>query len=265
LWLLIEFMSHTVLQAAVELLKSGKRGAIVTIIETVGSTPRKAGAKMLVSEDGKITGTVGGGCVEADLFAFAREAIRTGKVSIHEVDLTARSMEENDMLCGGRLKALIEPVKGEEKLFVFGGGHISRALHDICSALDFQVIVTDDRQAFANSERFPRAVEVVAAPFEQQFENLQIDSNSSIVIVTRGHSYDEYCMERAIQTPARFIALVGSRTKVGVFRKNLRDKGYAADQIERVNCPAGLDIGAETPEEIAVSIAAQLIEARRRR
>ncbi|MBX7246064.1 MAG: XdhC/CoxI family protein [Candidatus Sumerlaeaceae bacterium] len=257
-------MSFLVMQAAYELLRAGKRGAIVTIIETVGSTPRKAGAKMLVAEDGQVTGTIGGGCVEADLFAFAREVIRNGQVMTREVDLTARKPEENDMLCGGRLKVLIEPLVASEKLFIFGGGHISKALHEVCSRLDFQVIVTDDRPEFANAERFPHAAKTIALPFEKQFDQLEIDGNSSIVIVTRGHSHDELCMEQAIQSPARYIAMVGSRTKVAVFRKNLRERGFTEEQMARVKCPAGLDIAAETPEEIAISIAAQLIEARRK-
>jgi len=162
-------MSSRVIEAAAELLKAGKRGAIVTIIETVGSTPRKAGAKLLVDEDGRVTGTIGGGCVEADMFAFAREAMRTGRTLIRDVDLTARSMEENDMLCGGTLKVLIEPVLSDEKLIILGGGHISRALHDICAKLDFEITITDDRAQFANKERFPLARLLVAAPFEEQF------------------------------------------------------------------------------------------------
>lgn len=258
-------MSHRVLEAAVELLRQGKRAAMVTIVETIGSVPRKSGAKMLVDEAGKITGTIGGGCVEADMAAFAREAIRTGRVATHEVDLSARAADENDMLCGGKLRVLIEPLVGEEKLFIFGAGHISRALHDICAPLEFRITITDDREAFANANRFPKATELVAAPYEEQFAKLSIDANSSIVIVTRGHSYDEVCMEHALNTPARYIALVGSRTKVAVFRKHLKDRGFSEEQMDRVVCPAGVDIGAETPEEIAISIAAQLIEVRRKK
>jgi xanthine dehydrogenase accessory factor len=258
-------MAALVIEAAARLLQAGKRGAIVTIVETIGSTPRKAGAKMLVDEDGAVTGTVGGGCVEADLYAFAREVIRTGKVATHEIDLSAKNADENDMLCGGKIKVVIEPLVGAEKLFIFGGGHISRALHEICSKLEFLVTITDDRPQFANSQRFPGAHRLLAAPFEEQFGQLDIDRQSSIVIVTRGHSHDEMCVEHAIQTPARYIGLVGSRTKVAVFRKNLRERGFTDEQLARVICPAGVDIGAETPEEIALSIAAQLVEYRRTR
>jgi xanthine dehydrogenase accessory factor len=257
-------MSSRILDAAAELVRAGKRGAMITIVETVGSTPRKAGAKMLVAEDGKITGTVGGGCVEADLCGYAKEVIRTGRIATREVDLSVKSSDENDMLCGGRLKVLIEPVVGDEKLVIFGGGHISRALHDICSKLDFQITITDDRAQFVTRERFPGTAQLVAAPFEEQFARLAIDPFTSVIIVTRGHSYDELCMEEAVKTPARYIGLVGSRTKVAVFRKNLRDKGFSDEQLARVICPAGLMIGAETPEEIAVSIAAQLVEVRRK-
>lgn len=256
---------NQVLEAAAELVRAGRRGAMVTIIETVGSTPRKAGAKMLVDDAGNITGTIGGGCVEADLFALARDVMREGRVVVREVDLTARTAAENDMLCGGKLKVLIEPVAGEEQLIIFGAGHISRALADICRGLDFAVTVTDDRAQFANAERFPSARQLVAAPFEEQFPQLSVDAGTYIVIVTRGHSYDEYCMEQALRTPARYVGLVGSRTKVAVFRKHLREKGFTDEDLARVITPCGLDIGAETPEEIAVAIVAQLIAERRGR
>ena len=257
-------MSSLVVEKAAELLREGRRCVMVTIIETVGSTPRKAGTRMLVADDGTVTGTVGGGCVEADLFSFAREAQRTGRISIHEVDLTARAADENDMLCGGKLKVLIEPLQPDEKLIILGGGHISRALHDICRLLDFRITVTDDRLQFANAERFPHAHRLVAAPFEDQFEQLEVDAVTSIIIVTRGHASDEICMEQALRSPARFVALVGSATKVGVFRAHLREKGFSDADLARVQCPAGLDIGAETPEEIAVALAAELVRRRRR-
>ncbi len=256
-------MSSRILEAACDLARRGKRGAMVTIVETTGSTPRKAGAKMLVDEDGRVTGTVGGGCVEADLYGFAREVIRTGRVQVREVDLSARTADENDMLCGGRIRVVIEPVMADEQVVILGAGHISRALCEICRLLDFQVTVTDDREAFCNAGRFPGAQRLVVAPFEEQFAGLEIGPSASVVIVTRGHQYDEVCMEQALRSGAGYIALVGSRTKVGVFRAHLREKGFTKEQLDRVECPAGLDIGAETPEEIAISIAARLVQVRR--
>lgn len=256
-------MSAKVLEAAAELVRAGRRGAIVTIIETTGSTPRKAGAKMLVDDQGRIAGTVGGGCVEADLYAIARETMRTGQTRIHEVDLSARTAEDNDMLCGGKLRALIEPIGREERLLILGAGHIGKALCHHASRLDFLVTVTDDREQFLSSERFPDADRLVAAPFQEQFAQVQVDDLTSIVIATRGHSHDQLCMEFALRTPARYIGLVGSRTKLAVFRKNLREGGFTDEQIDRVECPCGIKLGAETPEEIAVSIAARLIEVRR--
>jgi xanthine dehydrogenase accessory factor len=257
-------MSAKVIEAAAALVRDGRRGAMVTIVETIGSTPRKAGAKMLVDDAGNVVGTVGGGCVEADLYAVARQVLRTGRVQTCEVDLGTRNQDENDMLCGGRLKALIEPVGAEEKLVIFGGGHISKALVGFCRGLDFEITVTDDREQFASAERFPTVANRVAAPYDQQFEQLKVDANTSLVIVTRGHTHDEICMESALRTPARYIGLVGSKTKVAVFRAHLREKGFSDADIDRVECPCGVNIGAETPEEIAVSIAARLIEVRRR-
>jgi xanthine dehydrogenase accessory factor len=256
-------MSQRVYEAAAELLRRGGRGAMVTIVETVGSTPRKPGAKMLVEDDGRVTGTVGGGCVEADLFGFAREVMRTGRTVTREIDLSARAADENDMLCGGRIRVMIEPVVGDEKLVILGAGHISRALCELCRGLEFRVTVTDDRPQFASAERFPGAHRLIAVPFADQFGQLGVDSSTSIVIVTRGHQHDELCMELALRTPAKHIALVGSRTKAAVFHAHLREKGFTDGDLARVRCPAGLDIGAETPEEIALSIAAELVAVRR--
>lgn len=255
---------NEVIEAAARLLQEGRRGALITIIETVGSTPRKAGAKMLVTDTGQLIGTVGGGCVEADLVAYAKRVMSGSKPALIEVDLTAKSAEENDMLCGGKMKAFIEPLVADEKLVIFGAGHISRALHDFAAKLDLRIIVTDDRPQFANPERFPAAAEVIAEPFEKQFERVRIDPATYIVIATRGHSYDEYCMEMCLRSPARYIGLVGSRTKVALFRKNLREKGFSEEELGRVVCPAGLDLGAETPEEIALAILAQILCVRRR-
>ncbi len=256
-------MLRDIFQAIARLLEEGKSGALITIVETVGSTPRKAGAKMLVTEDGRLIGTVGGGCVEADLVAYAKQVMKQGRPAMFEVDLTAKTQDENDMLCGGKMKAFIEPIVAEEKLLIFGGGHISRALHEFAAKVGFRVTVTDDRPEFANTERFPLAADVLAIPFEKQAEAVKVDEHTYVVIATRGHSYDELCMEIALRTPARYIALVGSRTKVALFKKNLRDKGFREEELERVVCPAGLDLGAETPEEIALSIVAQMIAVRR--
>jgi xanthine dehydrogenase accessory factor len=256
-------MSGKVFEKAAELVRAGRRGAIITIVETIGSTPRKAGAKMLVDDRGGVVGTVGGGCVEADLFGIAQQVIRTGRVQVCEVDLGTRNQDENDMLCGGKLRALIEPVGSEEKLVIFGAGHISKALVEFCRGLEFEITVTDDREQFTSMERFPSVQHRLAAPFEEQFEKLKIDANTSLVIVTRGHSHDEICMEQALRTPAKYIGLVGSKTKVAVFRAHLREKGFSDEQLDRVECPCGLDIGAQTPEEIAVSIAGRLIQVRR--
>jgi len=255
-------MQNNVYEAIAELLRNGRRGALITIVETVGSTPRKAGAKMLLTDEGKLVGTVGGGCVEADLVAYARRVMSEGTPATVDVDLTAKTQEENDMLCGGKMKAFIEPIVADEKLVILGAGHISQALHDL--ALDLRIAVTDDRPQFANAERFPRAAQILAEPFEQQFEHQMIDAATYIVIATRGHSWDEFCMEQALRTPARYIGLIGSRTKVMLFRKNLREKGFSDEELARVVCPAGLDIGAETPEEIALSILAQIVCVRRR-
>jgi len=255
-------LASDIYRAIEELLKSGQRGALLTIFETTGSTPRKAGAKMLVREDGTVCGTIGGGCVEADLYADAQAVIKSQEIVVKEVDLTVKSLDELDMACGGKIKVLIEPVRAPEKLIIFGAGHVSHALYRVCRDLDFIITVTDDRSAFASKERFPDA-ELIVAPFEEQWEQVKVDANTYIAIVTRGHSGDEECLRGALRSRARFVGLIGSRTKLARFRRNLLDEGFSEKDMERIHCPIGLDIGAETPEEIAVSIAAQLVACRR--
>jgi xanthine dehydrogenase accessory factor len=245
-----------------DLLRAGKRGALVTVIETEGSTPRKMGAKMLVTEDLELVGTVGGGCVEAEIIAAARTCMKTRQLMIKDFDLTRINGDENDMLCGGRLRVMIEPIAGDDHLLICGGGHVGLALYQICRLLDFRITVTDDRPQFASKQRFPEADQVIAAPYEKQFQSLSITPNTFIAIVTRAHAGDEICLKHALQSPASYIGLLGSRTKFAMLKKRLVDSGVSRTQLKRIHCPIGLDIGAVTPEEIAVSIAAEMIKHR---
>ncbi len=249
-------------EKVLDLIRAGKRGAVVTIISTEGSTPRKTGAKMLVSEDLELFGTVGGGCVEAEIIAAARTCMKSQKLVVKDFDLTRINRDENDMLCGGRLRVMIEPITGDDQLLIFGGGHVALALYQICRLLDFRVTITDDRAQFANKQRFPEADQVFAAPYDQQFQSLSITPNTFIVIVTRAHADDEICLRHALKSPAWYIGLLGSRSKFAQLKKRLIDAGVPRTQLKRIHCPIGLDIGAVTPEEIAVSIAAEIIQHR---
>lgn len=248
----------------VEWTRAGKQVAVATIVETVGSTPRKPGAKMLVSSELELYGTIGGGCVEADVIFAARECLRDFRPRVLRVDIKAKNADELDMLCGGEITFFVEPVMPDYKLLVCGGGHISRALAHVVQGLDFRLAVIDDRPQFSNEGRFPDAEECIAAPYEELSARFEFTRHSFVVIVTRGHTGDEVCLRQALRSPACFIAMIGSRAKWANIRARLRAEGFTDAQLERVRSPAGLDIGSVTPEEIALSVAAQLVQERAR-
>ncbi|CAN5483318.1 XdhC/CoxI family protein [soil metagenome] len=244
-------------------LRDGKRVAVVTLVETVGSTPRKPGAKMLVSDRLELHGTVGGGCVEADVIFAAQEAIRQRRPRLIRVDIKAKNAHEIDMLCGGEALFYVEPVMTTFNVLICGGGHIGRALAAACAPLDFAISVVDDRPQFASTDRFP-AAKIICCPYEELAANFTADENTLAVVVTRGHSGDEACLRALLSSRAAYIGMVGSRAKWAALRDRLRIAGFSEDQLKRVVTPAGLDIGSVTPEEIAISIAAQLVQHRAR-
>ena len=163
---------------------------------------------------------------------------------------------------GKRWISLVEPVFSEPVVYIFGAGHVSRQLAPLVRRVAFKVVVIDDRDVFANRERFPEADEVIVSEFEHCFDRLKIDDSSFIVIVTRGHLYDGYVLEQAVKTRARYVGMIGSKKKIRILFQHLMEKGVHRDTLDRVCAPIGLDINSETPEEIAVSIVAQLIKVR---
>lgn len=251
-------------EKALEWVRAGRRVAAITIVETVGSTPRKAGAKMLVTDKLELFGTVGGGCVESDVIMAAREVLRTLTPRMVRVDIKAKSAAEIDMLCGGEVVFYVEPVLPDTRLLICGGGHISKALAHACEGLDFRIAVVDDRPQFANPQRFPQAADTVVCDYTDLGSHVAVDNFTFAVVVTRGHSGDELCLRALLASPAPFIAMVGSRSKWANLRRNLLESGFTEEQVARVKCPAGLDIGSITPEEIAISVVAQLIQERAR-
>ncbi len=245
-----------------EWTRAGKRLAMATVVETVGSTPRKSGARMLITADMDIYGTIGGGCVEADVIMVARRVMKSLVPELLRVDIKAKNADEMDMLCGGEIAIFVEPVMPDSQLLICGGGHISCALAQVVQGLEFRLTVMDDRPQFANTQRFPHADRIVQAPYEELAQQVEITPTTFVVIVTRGHTGDEACLRSVIESPACFIAMVGSRAKWANIRQRLAEDGVTDEQLNRVHSPAGLDIGSITPEEIAVSIAAQLVQAR---
>jgi xanthine dehydrogenase accessory factor len=218
---------------------------------------------MLVRDDGSIVGTIGGGCVEADVWQAAREVMESEKPRSVTFDLNQDPKYDTGLVCGGTLEVFIEPILPPALLYIFGAGHVAANLCQVAANAGFDPIVTDDRTSYATKERFPAAREVRALDFDEATKQLDPSETSYIVIVTRGHRDDMRLLRWAVRTRARYIGMIGSKRKViGIF-KTLREEGVPAHLFDRVHAPIGLDIGAVTPEEIAVAITAELIAFRR--
>jgi len=247
----------------VDLRRQGRRGAVATIVNVRGSIPSFKTAKMLVRDDGSIVGTIGGGCVEADVWQAAREVMESEKPRTLTFDLNQDPKYDTGLVCGGTLEVFIEPVLPPALLYIFGAGHVALSLCQTAASAGFDVIVSDDRSSYATKERFPAAREVHAFDFDEAMRRLDPNESSCIVIVTRGHRDDMRILRWAIQTRARYVGMIGSKRKVIQIFKTLEEEGVPASLFEKVYAPIGLDIGAITPEEIAVAITAELIAIRR--
>ena len=345
-----------VIQGAVDLLTEGQPCVLATVVRTKGSTPQKAGAMLLVRQDGTGTGTLGGGCVEGDIWFAAKEILRRGggpefKDYFLNEDVAAR----DGLVCGGTMYFYLEPVReptaflpmaseivgayeggdpvslatvvdvpegatnlgaklllridgsvvgslgdpvldsqaieiaqrvaavgnaeslrtsdGTElfvegfttppTLVMVGGGHVGKATADLAHTLGYRVYVVDDRSDFANEERFPYAEQVIVAPYDRWSDGLPLNVNSYVVVATRGHRFDDMALESALVTRARYIGLLGSRRKTLMIYQRLTRQGIPVERLKQVYAPIGLDIGALTPEELAVSVMSEIIMVRR--
>jgi xanthine dehydrogenase accessory factor len=341
----------------VRVLEKKERCVLATLINRVGSAPRAVGAKYLIKQDGTSLGSIGGGCVEAEVWQEAQKVSEKGEGRTLHFELTSEQLAEGGLVCGGnidifleplregfldiykeaarirqkggaailatvvrvdgdflrgegakvliknsgekvgslfggpesekmilsegkealrekkprtlvlsyqgrRVEILLEPVFCEPTIYIFGGGHVSEQIAPLAKNVHFKVVVIDDREIFANRERFPEADEVIVSEFGKCFERLNIDESSYVVIVTRGHLYDGIVLEQALESNARYIGMIGSRKKIGTLYQSLIEKGIAKERLGRVHAPIGIDINSETPEEIAVSIVAELIKVR---
>ncbi|MEG6616165.1 XdhC family protein [Peptococcaceae bacterium 1198_IL3148] len=337
-------------QSIMQLLNEGEKFALATILSNVGSSPRTAGSKMIVRQDGTIIGTIGGGLLEAKVQRQAAQVIADGNPVVQSFNLRGADVDQMDMICGGQIEVLIEcmdgqndhlkdtysqllvcqqnrqravlvtkyydstndqiinqhlllqpgnaeqqllpseavetvfnvskgrypqvltfnndkylvdPIYNANTLYIFGAGHVSQKLCAVASMVDFATVVLDDRAEFANRDRFATADQVLVIPsFEQPFNNLAIDKDSFIVIVTRGHAHDKTVLQQALSTRAGYIGMIGSKRKRDAIYSALMNEGITQDDLARVYSPIGLEIAAETPEEIAVSIVAELIKVR---
>ena len=256
-------MHEAVLAAALQALDRGEDAALVTIVSTQGSTPQRVGARMLVFADGRIVGTIGGGCYENDAAGKARESLRTRKAGLARYDLSDALAEENGLICGGRMEVFIEPLEPSPRLVIVGAGHVSQHVAGMAASVGFRVHVLDDREAFANRDRFPAAAEVTVADIAGFLAGAELPPTAFVVVVTRGHTHDLAAVRALSGRPLRYVGMIGSRAKVARVFDALRAEGVAPDWLEEVHAPIGLQIGAVTPEEIAVSIVAELVAVRR--
>jgi len=301
------------LEALLADAQAGRPAALCTVVETRGSTPQAAGATMVVRGDGKTVGTLGGGCVEAEVRKRAFEMLTRGQSGLLDFVLDHDYGWDDGLICGGRMKvgvmpignlngapsagAAIEPLtraveqarrheptafpiciahegkrlqyrvhlEAPPTLFIAGAGHVGHALARLAVDLDFHVVVIDDRADFVSPERFDSRVELIARDIPQALREYPLDAGCYVVIVTRGHQHDEQSLEAVVRRDAAYIGVIGSRRKTRMIFDDLRALGVSAEQLSRVQTPIGLDIGSVTVPEIALSIAAQLVQVRRRR
>ncbi|HET6413079.1 MAG TPA: XdhC/CoxI family protein [Anaeromyxobacter sp.] len=253
-----------VFEAIVRLRSQGHKIAVATIVNVSGSVPSFKSAKMLVGEEGTLVGTIGGGCVEAEVVQAARDVLADEKPRTVRFNLNENPKYDTGLICGGSLEIFIEAVLPASVVYVFGAGHVGLNIYRVARIAGFEVTIADDRDTYANRERFPEAKDVLTGDMDSILARLSPSAASFIVIATRGHRDDMRVLRWAIGTPARYVGMLGSRRKVLTIFRTLREEGLDASALERVYAPVGLDIGAATPEEIAVAVVAELIACRRR-
>jgi xanthine dehydrogenase accessory factor len=250
-------------EEVVRLRRLGQKCALATIVQVNGSIPSYESAKLLVREDGSMLGTIGGGCVEAEVWNAAREVMQEERARHMNFSLGQDAAYENGLICGGQLSVFVEPVVPQPRAFIFGAGHISKSISKVATLAGFATVIVDNRAAFANRDRFPEADEIFAEEYEEVFPKLPIRDTSYVVIVTRGHRDDMRVLRWAVGTNAKYIAMIGSKRKVIGVVKELEKEGIPRAAFERTFAPMGFEIGAITPEEIAISIVGEMIATRR--
>ena len=252
-------MNQEVFAALAEALEQGEETALVTIVSSNGSTPQRVGAKMLVYADGRTVGTIGGGCYENDAFGRAREAIASRRPVTVKYELNDDFAQETGLVCGGQMEVFIEPVEASPELFIFGAGHVGYCTARLAHDVGFRVHVVDDREKFANTERFGPGIDVVVEDIPTWLAARRMPATAYAVIVTRGHRHDLDALRALTASSLRYLGLIGSKAKVRRIFDALLEEGLPSERLATVHAPIGLDIGAITPQEIGVSIVAELI------
>lgn len=247
-----------ILEQLAQCNRQGKPVCLCVIVNTQGAVPRHAGSKMLVFPNGETMGTVGGGGVEAEVKKAALDALHTGKPSLIHFSLNAQN-QESAGVCGGEEDIYIKPFLSKPKLLIIGAGHVGKSVAKFAKMLGFQVIVSDDRAELCTQEEFPEADQLLPIPMQAIPQQIEIDPHTYIVIVTRGSEVDVQGLPTLLRTQPAYIGLIGSRRRWEATRQDLLAKGISEAELQRVKCPIGLDIHAETPDEIAISILAEII------
>ena len=259
--------SRDIFEEIVRLRAEGIPAAVATIVGTRGSTPGRTSMRLLVLGDGTFLGTVGGGCLEAEVYDTALQVLADEQPRSLQFRLTEQDSPDSGLMCGGEVTIFVEPIT-TPSLWIFGGGHVSKALAQVAALAGFRVTVADDRPSYAAADRFPEAHATVAAPYADAVARMPIRQNSYAIVVTRGHKEDGHVLDLlgrrfAAGEHLRFLGMIGSKTKQALLWKHLREAGIGDDFLGTVRTPMGAYIGGKTHEEIAVSVVAELIAVRR--
>ncbi|MEQ8674974.1 MAG: XdhC/CoxI family protein [Aggregatilineales bacterium] len=251
-----------VYEAILQAQSEGISAALVTIIKTAGSMPRHAGSKMLVRGDGVVVGTVGGGAMEAKVIAAAQATIHDGQTRIESY--TLNSLDDGDPgICGGTADLFVEPVDTAPTLLVIGGGHVGKALVELGKWAGYRVVLSDDREAYCSPDYAPNLDGYLVCKPADVPAQMMIDRRTYVAAVTRGLPVDLDLIPALLATDAAYIGLIGSRRRWALTMKALQENGLDAEQLARIHAPIGLELEAETPKEIAVSILSEIIMVRR--
>jgi len=261
--------------------EAGKPAVLCTILATSGSTPRGAGAMMVVTEDGRCAGTIGGGAIEFQSEKIALEVLKTKETRMQPFVLRKNDIQDIGMICGGdaqveffyidpqmpetmqKYRELEEEVRKLATVYIFGGGHVAQALVPVLASLEFNTVVLDDREEYCRKELFSGVTETKVMDLDDITAGLNITGDDYVCIMTRGHKDDLEVEYRILQTPARYIGVIGSAKKTAGVNQKLMERGIREEDLKRITTPIGFKLrGAQTPAEIAICIAAQLIEVR---
>lgn len=247
------------LEKALEASRSGEIVALATIVRAQGSTPRAVGTKMIVFKDGSFRGTIGGGEMERRVIEAAKTALLNRQPALLHYNF--QEVEAGDPgICGGENDVFIDLIAPPMEMVIAGAGHVGQAVAELGAFLGLECIVIDSREEWANAERFPRARKILVGSIAEELQKHPIGLRSYVVIATRGHLEDGEALAAVLRSPAAYIGMIGSRRKKLRIFEMMRAQGFEEHLLERVSAPIGLDIGAETPEEIAVSIIAEVVK-----